>query len=314
MLYNKVLGMYESIYNKRYDERKFIKYYTHNDFDSLNAMPIEFKSNNNQTLRGNLYYYNKSDKLCVFCHGMEATHHSYMHEIEFIAKSGFMVFSYDNTGVGMSDGDSMVGFSQSLVDLDYALRYIKNSEFKDLDLSLVGHSWGGFAVSNILNYHDEIKAIVSISAPISTKSIFSQFMKGVLKVFLPTILKVEKNKFPNYYNSSAEEVIKNTNTPILFIHSTDDLVVSCKNNAKHLEKINKNPKVEFLFCDNKNHNPNYTAEGVKYMNDVFSNFARVGKNMSLEEKMEYFKEVDFKKMVIQDSQIMAKVCNFIKRG
>jgi pimeloyl-ACP methyl ester carboxylesterase len=63
----------------------------------------------------------------------------------------------------------MVGFEQHVIDLEYAIRFIQNEEaFHDLQISLVGHSWGGYAAAAVLNVEPKISSVVSISGFSST--------------------------------------------------------------------------------------------------------------------------------------------------
>ena len=49
------------IYNIAFGNRQdktFLHFFTHEDYEGLNIEPIEFKSTNDNTLRGNIYFYN----------------------------------------------------------------------------------------------------------------------------------------------------------------------------------------------------------------------------------------------------------------
>lgn len=51
-----------------------------------------------------------------------------------------------------------------MIDLDAALTYIKsNNRLINLPIMLYGHSWGGYAVTAILNGNHDISAVASIS-------------------------------------------------------------------------------------------------------------------------------------------------------
>ena len=155
------------IFGKRCEGNPKLKYFTVNDFEELSAKPIEFKSNRGQILRGNMYT-NRSIKeykgLIIFVHGMGGGHLSYTTEINTLAKAGFVVIGYDNTGTCSSEGKKLKGFFQSVIDLNYALNAIK--QHKDLSkysISLVGHSWGAYTVCQVLQYKHDIKKVVAIS-------------------------------------------------------------------------------------------------------------------------------------------------------
>lgn len=303
---------YDKIYGTRFIEVEYIKYYKLEDFPGLMEEPVEFLSNNKQVLRGHVYYYRKTDKLCIFVHGMGSTHHSYMHEIEFLAKKGIMVMAYDGTGVGESDGKNRVGFSQALVDLDYAIRFFNQSKYKNNILFLMGHSQGAFAVENVLKLHSNVSKAVALSGPISCESIFSQSLGKLSFLFLKSLLAIEKSRFPDYYEKTSIDSLANTNTKVLLIHSIDDRMVSCEKNTMHLQKNLKNENITYFYCNSKNHNPNYEEDAVRYMEDTFAKLKKYNKkkNRSIEELKEYMKDVDFKRMTRQDPIIMNKICQF----
>ena len=88
------------------------------------------KSNINNTKIDLKIYTNKNineyEGVIVFVHGMGAGHLSYTTEINTIAKSGYKVLSYDNTGCCASDGKSMNGFYQAVLDLMNRARKTEN--------------------------------------------------------------------------------------------------------------------------------------------------------------------------------------------
>lgn len=102
---------------------------------------VQFKSNAGQMLRGYIYYKKNNIEakkgLIVVSHGFGGTHINYLDEINYFTNKGYYVLGFDNTGCGESEGDSMIGLPQAVVDLDYALRFIeKNNEFKNMPILL----------------------------------------------------------------------------------------------------------------------------------------------------------------------------------
>ena len=77
-----------------------LKYFTHEDFDDLDAEPVSFPSDKGQLLRGAVYTCRNVDPtaLVIFAHGMGGGHLSYTTNIRTITKAGFAVLAYDNTG------------------------------------------------------------------------------------------------------------------------------------------------------------------------------------------------------------------------
>ena len=301
----------------RYDELPYLKYYTHADFKGLKAKPYSFISQNN-TLRGNFYFYDGYDKdtIVIFCHGILGGHKSYLCEIEMLARAGYLVLGYDNTGCVSSDGKDIGGLGASLKDLDNAIISLKkNDEYKDKKIYVMGHSWGGYAASNIYNF-EQVDKIVAVSPFISLKQEYNDIFHGFTKLVHPRVIQLEGKAIgKKYAKSTAVNALNNVFGKALVIHSTDDPVVKYKTTTAVLQKKVINPNVEYLIVNNKDHHPLYTDEAVKLYNETFSSFnqlVREKKLETLEAKKEFFASVDFKKLVSQDKEVWDKVIAFLK--
>lgn len=311
-----ILKKYQEVI-KRYDYEIGIKYFNVNDFDGLQVEKFNFMSEEVK-LSGYLYNYNQYDpkKLVIFCHGIGPGHLAYMQEINLIASQGYLVLAFDVTGTGTSDGKNIHSMSQSLVDLDNLLRYISTvKKLKNLELTIIGHSWGGYAAGNITNYHKNIKNVIVISGFVSIKQFLKQNLKGIGALFRKPIYEFEKEMNPNYVASSSLDAIKNSETNYLIIHSKDDPMVKINYSAKYIYKKLKNSKVSYLFVDHKKHNPNYTVLAVEYMNHIFNTYyagLKKGLYDTDEKKNKYFEKVDWNKMTEQDLTIWEQIFNFIK--
>ena len=91
-----VSAIYKKAFVKRYDDDGIIHYFSHRDFEGLNAKPVSFRTPQNLLIRGYLYSYapvSRPAELVVFCHGMGGGHRSYMREIEVICKRGYEVLA-----------------------------------------------------------------------------------------------------------------------------------------------------------------------------------------------------------------------------
>lgn len=305
---------YRKLFVHRYDDEHIIKYFSYHDFEGLNARPFDFKNYQENNIHGYFYSYPnyKKDHLVIFCHGISAGHTAYMHEIERIAKEGYEVLAYDNTGCFESEGKDIRGLSESLPLLECALNNLKESGYlKDKKVSLVGHSWGGYAVSNILNYFKDIYSITVISGFVSLP-IISEYLYPKYK---KPLISFEKKANPKYVYSSSLDALKDTKLKVLVIHSEDDQMVPINAGAKYLQDNLKNPNVKYLIVKNKMHNPNYTLDALTYMNESFSTYYRLQKEKKLktfEEKKQYMDSLDWKRMTKQDEDIWKIILENIK--
>ena len=175
------------VYNENFDIRitssEKNRHYV-NDYDGLSRTQYQFESNKDQMLTGYLYSSQKAPAgaspkaLLVMAHGFGGGGHTtYMDFIEYFARKGFLVFAYDATGndesQGLGKNDGVGGLPQGLIDLDYAISFVeKSGNFPELPIVLCGHSWGGYSVINVLNYHPEVKAVAEIAGFESSGGMF----------------------------------------------------------------------------------------------------------------------------------------------
>ena len=322
-----LLGMAKAILNlifgKRCEGNSNLKYFCADDFDGLNAKPIEFKSNKGQILRGNIYT-NEDVKeykgLIVFVHGMGAGHLSYTTEINTLAKAGFIVMSYDNTGTCASEGKSLKGFFQSVIDLKHALKFIKeNEELNKYAVSLVGHSWGAYTVCQVLQFKPDIKAVVAMSGPNNSSDLICELMSKETKInfsFLkPFLTLVNLFTFGKCGIKNTTDILKDTKIPVLLLHGESDKTVSLKNSLVSNKEVLDNNNIKIISYKNRFHNVYQTKESEEYLNSVFGEITELGKKYKgkeLEEKTEpIYKNIDYKKITEEDEEVLHTIIKFI---
>ena len=174
MLQKFVEKMYRGRVYTRADDNGCVFYFSKEDFPGLKGEEFVFSSSLGHRLAGSFYYYEGFDeeRLIMFEHGMGSGHRGYMTEIERLCRGGYRVFSYDHTGCMRSGGETTNGFAQSLRDLDDAVKALKADErYKNLRLSVVGHSWGGFSALNSTAIHPGIEKVVAMSGFVSVAGI-----------------------------------------------------------------------------------------------------------------------------------------------
>ena len=202
------------------------------------------------------YYPARSPKgLTVVCHGIHAGADDYLPIVEYMVGAGYSVFSFDYKGTYDSEGDSTVGMCESLVDLDHALDYIESrSEFAALPITLIGHSWGGYAVASVLPLHKRVASCATIAAPNNGYTLILEkgeqyggqlASKGIPEVFLNVSQKI---LFGKYTSFDAVTGINSTNIPVLIAHGDRDNVIHIGLQAiyAHKNEIRRN-NVEY-YC------------------------------------------------------------------
>ena len=302
----------------RQDNPHGIFYFAPENFPGLYAKAYDFKSAKGHDLKGFFYCYAGADpgKLVVFDHGMGNGHRAYMREIETLCKAGFLVYSYDHTGCMASGGKHIGGFSQSLADLDDCIKALKREEMlQGREISVVGHSWGGFSAMNIGAIHPEVKKIVSMSGFVSVERIVSQTL-GPLKAYSPAIVAAEQRENPRHSRYNALESLAKTHAKVLLIYSEDDKTVLKQQHYDPLFiKFCDSGHVKFLLLNGKNHNPTYEGQSVIYKDDFFAKFQKALKKGKLaipEDQAEFYGQFDWWFMTQQDMQVWNAIFDHLK--
>ena len=318
MLYKLVEKKFkEAVYN-RYDELPYVFLFRHSDFEGLKREPFTVKSSLGHNLQGYFHYYDNpiKDRLIVFDHGMYGGHRSYMREIEMLCKHGYLVYAYDHTGCLESGGDGTGGFSQSLRDLDEVIATLKAlPELKGYEISVVGHSWGGFATLNIPRFHPEIKKIVALSGFISPKEIIYQHAKGLFKLFVNRVYKNEVAGNPKYMECSAIDTLANSDTGALIFHSPNDHMVNYQRHFLKLkDSLGERKNLTFVTVEGGDHNPNYTKKALLAKQDFQAKLRDKLKSKALNTKEEcksFVDSLDWYQITEQNDEVWAQIFEFL---
>ena len=240
--------IYDSIFT-RYDEPADIPQALQDT--TMQRQVCQFPSGGN-TLTG--YYYSAADAngLIVLVPGFHAGGDDYLWQIRELLDCGWSIFTFDTTGTLRSEGDSQVGFSQSLPDLEAALQYLDEAgRFGHTELILMGHSRGAYAACCALARERDIAAVVSISGANSAMETIMQMSGpagygnyGFLWLYQLSLFGADT------LNLSAAKIISETTVPVLVIHGTQDDQIPLDNCSiiSHKSQI-LSPKVEYLLFD-----------------------------------------------------------------
>ena len=319
VLQKAVLKTYRKKLCMRYDGSPLLRYFSVEDFDGLCRDAFGFHGNKGQHLQGYFYYYGqrRTDRLVIFDHGIGGGHDSYAKEIEVLARHGYTVFAYDHTGCKESAGESIVGLAQSLCDLDHAISALRaTDEYKDAVLSVVGHSWGGFATLNIPAFHPDIESCVAFSGFIGVRRMLEQQFTGIMKGYRKSIFDFEKSQNPVHAVADARDSLQETNTRVMVIHSEDDPVVKSELHFDTLRQSVSNPNVTFVKVTGKGHNPNYTAEAVSLLGEMSAAMAQgiKKKAFATEQAAVAFRDRwDWDQITEQDEAVWQTVFDFLDR-
>ena len=315
-LSKKIEFFYKSQIFIRCDDSGRARYFSHEDFSGLQAVPYEFESSLGHKLRGNFYSYEgaKKSPLIIFEHGLGGGHRSYMKEIELLCSKGYTVFSYDHTGCMTSGGKDTNGLAQSLHDLDDCLKVLKSDENIDTSrIFVIGHSWGGFSSMNIAAFHPDVEKITVISGFITPSKIIEQNLTGIMKLFRRRVFSAEQKANPKYAGVNGVETLKKSDVPALLIYSDNDPVVRRENNYDILEKeLCERKNTIFRLENGKGHNPNYTQNAVKLLGEFTAASAKAAELNTEEEKKKFRDSFDWEAMTEQDSTVWKIIFDFFE--
>jgi pimeloyl-ACP methyl ester carboxylesterase len=317
MIFEKqIVNMYKGMMHTRCDDLETVFYFSPEDFPGLRAEPHSFKASAGHTLQGYFYQYENpvSDRLIVFDHGFGGGHRAYMTEIEKLCAHGYRVFAYDHTGCMQSGGETPNGLAQSLCDLNDCIAMLKaDGYFEKTDVSVMGHSWGAFSTLNITALHPEITHIVAMCGFVCVEDMIGTFFAGILKGYRKAIMALERRSNPVFVEYNAVETLSKSNTKALLIYSEDDKM--CRRNHYDTLKagLDGRENVRFLFVTNKGHNPNYTEEAVKYLEEFGSERVKLvrRKNVTAEDKKNFVASYDWKRMTEQDEAVWNTIFNHL---
>lgn len=309
--------VYKSVLFRRHDPDESIFCFSHNDYDGLMAEEFSFVSKRGHHLKGNFYCYPDftPGRLIVFEHGMGNGHNSYFAEIELLCRNGYLVYSYDHTGCNNSEGEHIHGLSGSLSDLDDCISaLVGKAGYTEEQISVIGHSWGGFSSLNILKLHPNLHSIVAMSGFVSIPTMHQQL---VPKPFRNQLLDLERRTNPSFADSNAIQVLSNTDRPLLIVHSTDDATVSHKLNFVALQNaLKERSNILFLSVSGSGHSPHYTADAFAYKESFFRQlkwYRRKGKLKTKEQRIAFASRFDWRRMTGQNQAVWSKILDFLMK-
>lgn len=228
--------------------------------DDLGDMPkraIEFESEGN-TLRGYVFG-EKSDKgLVVIAHGIGGVMNDYFPEMIYLVENGYQVMMYNCTGTATSDGDGTKSLAQSALDLHHALEYVESRyEFKGMSVYLFGHSWGGYAVTAVLNYDHDIAGVVSCAGYSDFNEMLLEYIDNFMG--LPGYAEYPFAAFWQWTevgdNMGLTGIggINKSDVPVLIVQGGKDEMVFDASIYCNRDEIT-NPNVEYYFEPESGHN------------------------------------------------------------
>lgn len=285
---------------------------------------VSFESGGD-TLQGYVYGEDHDAGLVVVVHGLGGGADSYLPQITYFVDQGWRVFSYDATGSFDSEGETTKGFPQALIDLDAALTYIHaQPDFAGLPILLFGHSWGGYAVANVLHYDHAISGVVSVSGvnrPIDIVMEQGQRLMGsVVKTQYPFLWLYQRMLFGDAATLSAVDAVNRSDIPVLVIHGTADESVAYGGSSivAHQDALT-NPHVKILSISeprrNGHNNLFRSYEALDYIDEVNVSYRELydlyEQNIPYEVRQDFYLKVDRERAQDLNRELMDDIQAFL---
>lgn len=316
--------VYNDNFGERFETAEWMAY-SADDFKGLKVTECTFPSDDGQILAG--YHYSKENQevkgVVVIAHGLGGGgHNAYMDIADYFTSNSYLVFAYDATGNDKSEGDSVKGLPQGVIDLDFALRYVKQAdEYQGLPIVLFGHSWGGYSAGNVLNCHEDVKAAVLAAGFDRSTELFEQQGESMIgsgiKLFMPYVSLYERLEFGKYAAYSALDGFANSDAGIMVIHSKDDTMVLPENGYdKFYDVYGNNPRFRFVEYEDRGHDYLYYSEAAhrykEQLNEDYAVYAETnGGEYDAETKAEFMKKhLDKSKCYELDYELMKEILEF----
>ena len=241
------------------------------EFPELSRERHSFSSKQGHTLVGYLYEHAdtvQSKGVIVFAHGLGGGgQRGYMDIFNYLASRGYYVFAYDATANDESEGELIGGLPQGIIDLDYAIDYAQTLEpIKNLPLVLMGYSWGGLSVGNVLNHHPEAKAVVTLAAWNASIDRIEyrgcQMAGDAARLLLPFVSAYEFFKYGRYAFDSAMEGFENTDCAVMVVHGEKDDIIPIEYGYEtYYEKYADSERFVFKKYTDRDHSVIRGADG-----------------------------------------------------
>ena len=312
--------VYESVFGARYETAPYLEFSVE-EFEGLCVNRSDFSEENGTQIAGYKYYREGQDAkgVVIVAHGLGGGgHNSYMPFIDYFTRSGYYVFAYDARGNDNSEGKSIEGLPQGIIDLDLAISHAQG-EYEGLPILLFGHSWGAYSVGNVLSFHPEVKGAVIVSGFNESEDMLLWHSKKYVGAFAEVLFSYvelyERVKFGKELSSlSAIDGLKSTDAQIMIVHSKDDKTVPIEYGYdKFYAQFANNERFEFVLYEDKGHSYLfYSEDSYEYreqINEAYLEYlSKIGEEPSEENKSAFMLEsLDKSKCFAPDEALMTEI-------
>lgn len=262
------------------------------------CLPFSFQST--YKLVGGRYFYGEAPykAVVIFFHGMGAGRNAYSQEIAALAKQGYLVYAYDNSGCMESQGIVKHGIIQNLVDQENFFKWLDVDPMaKGYRRYAIGHSWGGNAALCALREQYHVDKVVSFAGFDHASVQAGAKMEKTLRGYFA-------RRYKDLGKLDGLELMKNTDKKVLYISGDKDKVVDVDNNYFRFQKALKDKKnIEFYLVKGRYHQPYWTIDAQNYFLDLL-------KQGVTKSTLDHAVDIDYDRLQQDDPLVMKRVFDF----
>jgi dipeptidyl aminopeptidase/acylaminoacyl peptidase len=190
---------------------------------------------------------NETKKTLILLHGYPADKGNILPALAFLHED-FNLLLFDFRYLGASEGSYSTAGAKEVEDLVSAVEFLKGRGVKEV--GVWGFSMGGAVALMAVKKVPEIKAVVSESSYASLAQMaFQLFRIPLLNYPMAYLVGVWAKLFLgiDLRDVSPEQRVRDTNIPILLMHSSADAVIPFSHARLLRHALSKNPRAEFWF-------------------------------------------------------------------
>lgn len=262
-------GIFKTNFTSPFDD----DYTTLEDYPFMEMEAVTFESNNGQTLYGGFYksrLVENPTALVIVNHGFGGGYAWYLPQVAYLAQNNFLVLAFDKTGNDQSKADGVRGLPQGILDLKYALSYVRGlDKTKDLPIMLYGHSWGGYSSCAILEEETDILAVASLSSFNSSLDMLVEqgciLFGDYMQLAAPFLWVCDFMRFGEYATYSSLDGLAATDTEVLLFHSNDDSTIPINESLTlYKNELSQKENLHFVEMTGKKHDVYFSDEATAY--------------------------------------------------
>jgi pimeloyl-ACP methyl ester carboxylesterase len=274
-------------------------------------------------IQGYRYDNPSSEKIALVLPGIGSTADEYLAQDLYFYDHGYDVVTFDQYGVGQSEGDWLRGMAQEAIDLGNLLTYLSaNEATKSQSVYLFGHSQGAYAACVALNdAYPSVKAVAAVSGFDSSEDTVIAFAKRYVGFLAdisgPFVTGYQRQLFGGLSTRKAHDGINKTAIPFLIAQGDDDETIPSETIAiYHYRDRIVNDKVSYYVgtgLEGGHETIMYSLEADAYRKELKTQYQALLKEydnkIPYEKEVAFYETIDDAKYSDLNKDLMSEVIN-----